>query len=252
MTKRVPRRVSCTHFRPARRLRGDGGHPRANTGVAQGDAHLPLTPGRPARCANRLFQATSRNGFRVSEPQSLAPGLKGQFSLEACYEHLAFLPLLQNPFTPSTIDYSGCGAGLEVRGQGGLLLALWSFQAPLRPRPDALAPGRAHPPDAQLRLADLGPRLLRRVIRREGRNAGVRRVDRRRTQLLLPVPARMKFWIGVIALIVLGVWWIWRHGGWGAERESPLEVLDRRYAAGQIDQEEYEERRRVLSGSGDR
>ncbi len=59
----------------------------------------------------------------------------------------------------------------------------------------------------------------------------------------------MKFWIGVIAL---GVRWIWRHGGWGAERESPGEILDRRYAAGQIDQEEYEERRRVLSGSGDR
>ncbi len=62
----------------------------------------------------------------------------------------------------------------------------------------------------------------------------------------------MKFWIGVIALIVLGVWWIWRHGGGAAERESPRNILDRRYAAGQIDQEEYEERRRVLSGSGDR
>ncbi len=60
------------------------------------------------------------------------------------------------------------------------------------------------------------------------------------------------FWIGVIALIVLGVRWIWPHGGGGAERESPRNILDRRYAAGQIDQEEYEERRRVLSGSGDR
>jgi putative membrane protein len=58
--------------------------------------------------------------------------------------------------------------------------------------------------------------------------------------------------IGVIVLIVLGIRWFVRQ-----ERASrppaprsddPLEVLRQRYARGEIDEEEYERRRRVLGG----
>jgi putative membrane protein len=62
------------------------------------------------------------------------------------------------------------------------------------------------------------------------------------------------FWIGLIALIILGMRWLIRQ-----ERgmspppsrsagEEPLEILRRRYAAGEIDDEEYERRRKVLTG----
>jgi len=52
------------------------------------------------------------------------------------------------------------------------------------------------------------------------------------------------FWGGVVALIV----WAVRssgagRGGWAA---SAVEILERRFAAGEIDREEYEERRRLL------
>lgn len=59
------------------------------------------------------------------------------------------------------------------------------------------------------------------------------------------------FW-GLVAVAVV---WIVRELGRGGARtpgrEDPLELLDRRLAEGQISVEEYEERRRVLSGHGD-
>jgi putative membrane protein len=61
--------------------------------------------------------------------------------------------------------------------------------------------------------------------------------------------------VGLIALIVLGIRWFLRQergslgGSGGAPRaDDSLEVLRRRYAAGEIDDEEYERRRRTLAG----
>jgi putative membrane protein len=61
--------------------------------------------------------------------------------------------------------------------------------------------------------------------------------------------------VGLIALIVLGIRWLIRQdraaGGGAAATgapEDPMDVLRRRYASGEIDDEEYERRRRALSG----
>jgi putative membrane protein len=62
------------------------------------------------------------------------------------------------------------------------------------------------------------------------------------------------FWIVVIGGIVL---LLRSRGGWGPpragnHRESALDVLDGRYARGEIDVDEYRERRSVLTGHGAR
>lgn len=57
------------------------------------------------------------------------------------------------------------------------------------------------------------------------------------------------FWGGIIALIVLFVRG-WNRGESGAavpQRPTPLELLQERYALGEIDKREYEERRKDLS-----
>jgi putative membrane protein len=61
--------------------------------------------------------------------------------------------------------------------------------------------------------------------------------------------------VGLIALIVLGIRWLIRQdraaGGAAAPPEvspDPMEVLRRRYASGEIDDEEFERRRRTLGG----
>jgi putative membrane protein len=61
--------------------------------------------------------------------------------------------------------------------------------------------------------------------------------------------------IGLIVLIVLGIRWLLRQdrypGGGSASAggaDDSLEVLRRRYASGEIDDEEYERRRRILAG----
>jgi putative membrane protein len=58
------------------------------------------------------------------------------------------------------------------------------------------------------------------------------------------------FWIVVIGGVVL---LLRSRGGWGpprfaSDRESALDVLDGRYARGEIDADEYHERRSVLTG----
>jgi putative membrane protein len=60
------------------------------------------------------------------------------------------------------------------------------------------------------------------------------------------------FWFAVIAGIVL---LLRSRGGWGplrvgSHRQSALDVLDDRYARGEIDVDEYRERRSVLTGQG--
>jgi putative membrane protein len=64
------------------------------------------------------------------------------------------------------------------------------------------------------------------------------------------------FWVGLIALIFLGIRWLLRQerggsqasgGGVSSPRaDDPLEILRRRYAAGEIDDEEYQRRRKTL------
>ena len=60
------------------------------------------------------------------------------------------------------------------------------------------------------------------------------------------------FWIAVIGGIVL---LLRARGGWGpprdhGHRETALDVLDGRYARGEIDDDEYRKRRSVLTGYG--
>jgi putative membrane protein len=55
------------------------------------------------------------------------------------------------------------------------------------------------------------------------------------------------FW----AVLLVAVVWLVRGGSGtsGQKQETALEVLDRRYAEGQMSAEEYRERRSVLTGS---
>jgi len=50
------------------------------------------------------------------------------------------------------------------------------------------------------------------------------------------------FWVAVIVVLFLPITPVSR----GRRRETPLEVLQRRYAAGEISTEEYEERKTKL------
>ena len=71
--------------------------------------------------------------------------------------------------------------------------------------------------------------------------------------------------IAVIVLLFLGIRWLLRQGGSQAgtpppltppapsmpaapRPDDPLEILRQRYARGEIDEEEYERRRRTLAG----
>lgn len=59
------------------------------------------------------------------------------------------------------------------------------------------------------------------------------------------------FWGGLVVVIVLAVRWLGGGpaGGTGAPPagSTPLDILQERFARGEIDAEEYEERKRVLS-----
>jgi putative membrane protein len=56
----------------------------------------------------------------------------------------------------------------------------------------------------------------------------------------------------LIVLIVFlfrgGPGWFWHAGSHEGRRESPREILDRRYASGEITKEQYEEMKRTLAG----
>ena len=61
------------------------------------------------------------------------------------------------------------------------------------------------------------------------------------------------FWGLVIAALVLGIRWLIRADQRGLQPpaprpDDPLEILRQRYARGEIDEEEYERRRRTLGG----
>jgi putative membrane protein len=67
----------------------------------------------------------------------------------------------------------------------------------------------------------------------------------------------LAFWVLVIVALILGVRWLIRQNSQdryagpppaGPPAEDPLEVLRHRYARGEIDEEEYERRRKTLGG----
>jgi putative membrane protein len=57
------------------------------------------------------------------------------------------------------------------------------------------------------------------------------------------------FW-GFIPWILVLVWIFSRrgryYGGWKTKYDSPLDILQKRYASGEINAEEYQERKKVL------
>ncbi len=59
----------------------------------------------------------------------------------------------------------------------------------------------------------------------------------------------MVFWIGVLVLIGVLIWRLLQGRGVSerSTEESALEILKRRYARGEIDQEEFEEKKRGLA-----
>ena len=56
-------------------------------------------------------------------------------------------------------------------------------------------------------------------------------------------------WVGLIALVVWGVGVLTRgHSSGTTTMESPRQILDRRFASGEMDAGQYAEARRVLEG----
>jgi putative membrane protein len=60
----------------------------------------------------------------------------------------------------------------------------------------------------------------------------------------------MVFWVGVVAFAVWAFFRLTRGGErtFATPVESPRSVLDRRFAAGEIDSEQYAQTRRILDG----
>ncbi|HZJ49641.1 MAG TPA: SHOCT domain-containing protein [Actinomycetota bacterium] len=55
------------------------------------------------------------------------------------------------------------------------------------------------------------------------------------------------FWVGIALLVVWSVRQFGGGSGGGSERRA-LEILEERFARGEIDRDEFEERKRVLEG----
>ena len=68
--------------------------------------------------------------------------------------------------------------------------------------------------------------------------------------VVFAVLANVALVIGVVVLIVLGVRWLVRNSGPVREpsQDAALAALRERFARGEIDAEEFEQRRRVLGG----
>jgi putative membrane protein len=64
--------------------------------------------------------------------------------------------------------------------------------------------------------------------------------------------AMVVFWVLVIMLVVLAVRWFSASGPRRDDAmpadKTPLQILQERYARGEIEKDEYEERRRTLGG----
>ena len=57
------------------------------------------------------------------------------------------------------------------------------------------------------------------------------------------------FWLAIVVLLLTTGWPRTRVVAPGAGRDAALDALRMRYAAGEIDEEEYQERRAVLTGA---
>lgn len=57
------------------------------------------------------------------------------------------------------------------------------------------------------------------------------------------------FWVLVIAGVVFAVRWVSGHGEWGRQDTptAPLEILRRRYAAGELTKEQFEAMKRDVA-----
>ncbi len=57
------------------------------------------------------------------------------------------------------------------------------------------------------------------------------------------------FWVLILYFIVLVIRWVFGGaGGAGSNERTALDILAERYARGEIDKREYEDRKRTLSG----
>ncbi|MCJ7468347.1 MAG: SHOCT domain-containing protein [Maribacter sp.] len=58
----------------------------------------------------------------------------------------------------------------------------------------------------------------------------------------------MYTWIIVLGAIALGIYlYAGKNGSKILKRETPLEILNRRYAIGELTKEEYEEQKRIIN-----
>ncbi|MAP34270.1 MAG: hypothetical protein CME75_00420 [Halomonas sp.] len=58
----------------------------------------------------------------------------------------------------------------------------------------------------------------------------------------------MYAWIIVLGVIVLGIFlYLGKNGSKMGKRETPLEILNRRFANGEITKEEFEEQKRIIN-----
>ena len=70
---------------------------------------------------------------------------------------------------------------------------------------------------------------------------------------LIAMVVNAAFWIGLIALVVLGIRWLIRRDEANRTMRPPgedtaMELLRQRFARGEIDAAEFEERKRALGG----
>ena len=57
----------------------------------------------------------------------------------------------------------------------------------------------------------------------------------------------LAFWVVVIAGVVVAVRWMNAHGGTGQDLETPMKILRRRYAAGEITKEQFDSMKRDVA-----
>ena len=70
---------------------------------------------------------------------------------------------------------------------------------------------------------------------------------------LIAIVVNAAFWVGLIALIFLGIRWLIRNNDTNRTprppaEDSAMELLRQRFARGEIDAAEFEERKRALGG----
>lgn len=58
------------------------------------------------------------------------------------------------------------------------------------------------------------------------------------------------FQLLILTLLILIFWWLLKGSGYGygKGKETPLEIIERRYAAGEINRKEYQQLKRDIGG----